>query len=84
MPSRALMAFPSLDLFFSLLNTPMPCAGPAPNNKLPKKERSRILLELSIYPTLIQDREGVWEVEIPSSFPYFFLDLALYSDSLGC
>ena len=53
-------------------------------HKLPKKERSRILLELFIHPTLIQDREGVWEVEIPSSFPYFFPDLALYSDGLGC
>ena len=52
-------------------------------HQIPKEERSRILLALSTYPTLVQDREGVREVEIPSSFPYFFPDLALYSDGLS-
>ena len=53
-------------------------------HKLSKEERSKILSELDNYPTLVQNREGVREVEIPSSFPYFFPDLALYSDGLGC
>ena len=55
-----------------------------PPHKLPKEERSRILKELDNHSTLVQNREGVREVEIPSSFPYFFPDLALYSDGLGC
>ena len=55
-----------------------------PPHKLPKEERSRILLELDNHPTLLQDKEGVRGVEIPSSFPYYFPDLALYSNGLGC
>ena len=53
-------------------------------HKLSKEERSKILLALNDYPTLVQDREGVREGEIPSSFPYYFPDLALYSNGFSC
>ena len=52
--------------------------------KLPKEERSKILLELDNYPLLVQDKKRLKEVHIPGSFSYFFPDLALYSDGLGC
>ena len=53
-------------------------------HQISKEERSKILLELENHPTLVQNREGVREVEIPTSFPYFFPDLALYSNGLSC
>ncbi len=52
--------------------------------KLPPNDRSRILSEVAKYPYLVNDRKGVVDVEIPTSFPCFFPDLALYSDGLGC
>ncbi len=52
--------------------------------KLPPNNRSRILSEVAKYPYLVNDRKGVVDVEIPTSFPCFFPDLALYSDGLGC
>lgn len=46
--------------------------------------RGEILSEAKKYPSLVEDISGIKETEIPSSFPFFFLDLTLYSDGLAC
>ncbi len=46
--------------------------------------REEILSEIGKYASLILDPKGVKDSTIPSSFPYFFPDLALYTDGLAC
>ena len=54
-----------------------------PHN-LSSEIREEILSKARKHPSLIKDLSGVKETEIPPSFPYFFPDLALYSDGLAC
>lgn len=46
--------------------------------------RGEILSKAKKYPSLIRDISGIKETKIPSSFPFFFLDLTLYLDGLAC
>lgn len=46
--------------------------------------REEILSEARKHPSLIWEASGIKDSEIPSSFPFFFPDLALYSDGLAC
>lgn len=46
--------------------------------------REQILFEAQKYPSLIKSRDGIKDIKIPSSFPFFFPNLALYSDGLAC
>jgi len=46
--------------------------------------REEILSEARKYPSLIWEASGIKDSEIPSSFPFFFCNLALYSDGLAC
>ena len=43
-------------------------------------ERRRITSEIKKYPELISNISGLEEVDFPTSFPYFFPNLSLYSD----
>ena len=54
-----------------------------PHN-LSSEIRREILSEARKYPSLVQDISGIKETEIPSSFSFFFPNLALYSDGLAC
>lgn len=51
---------------------------------LSSEARDNIVSGLREYASLIWDSSGVKDSTIPSSFPYFFLDLALYTDGLAC
>ncbi len=46
--------------------------------------RGEILSEARKYPNLVRDISRIKETEVPSSFPFFFPDLALYLDGLAC
>ncbi len=46
--------------------------------------RLEIISEVEKYPNLIRSIDKVKDTIIPSSFPFFFSDLALYSDGLAC
>ena len=48
------------------------------------KLREEILSEVEKYDSLILDPKGVKDTAIPSSLPYFFPDLTLYTDGLAC
>ena len=54
-----------------------------PHN-LSSEIQGEILYEARKYPSLVKDISGVKETEIPSFFPFFFPDIALYSDGLAC
>ncbi len=64
---------PSLDYYFrrTLYN-------------LSSKIRGQILTKARKYPSLIQEVSGIKDSEIPSTFPFFFPNLALYLDRLAC
>ncbi len=47
-------------------------------------ERGKILSVVERYPELVRDLPGLNGVEIPTSFPYFFPDLSLYSNGFQC
>jgi len=53
-------------------------------HQLALEVRGQILSEAQKYPNLIRSREEIKDSDIPSSFPFFFPDLALYSDGLAC
>ncbi len=53
-------------------------------HRLSTDERRRITSEIKKYPELIQNASGLEEVDFPTSFPYFFPDLSLYSDGFQC
>jgi len=46
--------------------------------------RLEIISKVEKYPNLIRSIDKVKDTVIPSSFPFFFSDLALYSDGLAC
>ena len=46
--------------------------------------RLEIISEVEKYPNLIRSIDKVKDTIIPSSFPFFFSDLALYLDGLAC
>ncbi len=60
---------------FHFLNSP---------HRLSTDERRRITSEIEKYPELIRNTSGLEEVDFPTSFPYFFPDLPLYSNGLQC
>ncbi len=51
---------------------------------LSKEKRESIISILEKDARLVQDINGIYNVTIPSSFPYFFSELLLYTDGLAC
>ncbi len=51
---------------------------------LSKEKRESIISILEKDARLVWDTNGIRNVEIPSSFPYFFSELSLYTDGLAC
>lgn len=54
-------------------------------HRVSKDDRNRILSEVEkLHNSLIWDRDELRDIEVSKSFPYFFPDLALYSDGFAC
>ncbi len=53
-------------------------------HRLSVEDRRRRASEIERYPELVAGPSDLREVEIPSSFPYFFSELSLYSDGFQC
>ena len=53
-------------------------------HRLSTDERRRITSEVEKYPELIRESSGLEEADFPTSFPYFFPDLSLYSNGFQC
>ncbi len=53
-------------------------------HQLSPEIREEILQETRKHASLIWDRDNLKETRIPSSFPFFFPELAFYNDGLAC
>jgi len=53
-------------------------------HRLSTDDRQKITSEIEKYPELIPDVAGLRAVEFPTSFPYFFSELSLYSNGFQC
>jgi len=53
-------------------------------HRLSTDDRQKVASEIEKYPELIPDATRLRATEFPTSFPYFFPDLSLYSDGFQC
>ena len=53
-------------------------------HRLSTDERRQITSEIEKYPELIRNASGLEEADFPTSFPYFFPELSVYSNGFQC
>ena len=69
---------------FSVLPSSFDTHFRAKPHSLSKETREKILSEATKYPSLIWDLENLKNLEIPTSFSYFFPELSLFQDGVQC
>ncbi|KAL6716774.1 hypothetical protein ACLMJK_004686 [Lecanora helva] len=69
---------------YSILPTRISSHFKGSPHQLSPNERRKVAEDISIISGIFRDLEDLEKLRIPSSFPYFFPELVLFSDGLAC